>query len=894
MDAARWERIQDLFHRAAALAAPDREDLLAAECVGDPDLESRVRALLREDADPASLLDGGVAPLARQVLGAPAPATLPVDAFGPWRILQLLGEGGMGVVYLAERPDLGSRAAIKILRDAWLSPERRERFASEQRTLAQLHHPGIAQLHDAGTLPDGTPWFVMEYVEGLSLTDWCREHRVGLSERLRLFRAVCEAVQHAHDHLVVHRDLKPSNVLVTAPGTVKLLDFGIAKQLEQLETSADQTRTGLRLMTPAYAAPEQVLGGRIGTRTDVYALGVILYELLVGRLPFDLSDRTPAEAAAVLLGEAAERPSAAARREAAHANDPGRLATVSPGSWADLDVLCLTAMQKEPERRYPSVEALIRDVDHYLRGEPLEARPDSARYRLGKFVRRHRGPVAATLAALGLLVALSIYYTARLATARNTAVAEATRAQRIQRFMLDLFEGGDATAAPADSLRVIELVERGVREARSLDAEPVAQAELFETLGGIFQELGQLDRADSLLSASLAQRRTLFGPRHADVAASLMSLGLLRLDQARVDTAELLVREALAIGGAVLPATHPVVARATTALGRVLVEKGDYEAAVRVLEDAVRLHEAGGGETPDLVSALGELANRHFYAGNYAASDTLNLRILAIDRRLHGDRHPRVADDLINLGANQFQWARFDEAERLYREGVAIIEAWYGPDHYRTASALTMLGRAQVQQLRFDESTATLERALAIQERVFGPSHPRVASILNELGSIALRRGDYPTAEARYRRMGTIYEGTYGERHWLTALSRANLGGVYFERGEHREAERWFRQAVALFTETQGAEHQNTAIVRIRLGRALLGQGRAEEAIGELRTGLDLLVPQMSPGALWLQRARAALGDATERLGRAQEAAQWRAAAADSGRTPPPGRQPGG
>src|SRR5688500_18568620 len=252
----------------------------------------------------------------------------------------------MGVVYLAERADLGSVAAIKVLRDAWLSPARRERFAAEQRTLAQLNHPSIARLYDADTLPDGTPWFVMEYVEGVPLTAYCETHASTVADRLRLFRDVCTAVLHAHRHAIIHRDLKPSNILVSEDAKVKLLDFGIAKQLESLD--ADQTRTGLRAMTPAYAAPEQVRAGRLGIHTDVYSLGVVLYELLSGRLPFDLADKTPSEVERIIVEQEPERPSAAARRTPALPVGTTRAHSASRPQWADLDVLCLTAMHKDP------------------------------------------------------------------------------------------------------------------------------------------------------------------------------------------------------------------------------------------------------------------------------------------------------------------------------------------------------------------------------------------------------------------------------------------------------------------------------------------------------------------------------------------------------------------
>src|SRR5437660_8296894 len=364
MDAARWERIQALFHEVADLPEPAQRAFLEAQCADDPALMEEVLALLEEDARSDSLLDRDAAYVAGQVLEEGIPPALLDQHFGPYRMKRLLGQGGMGVVYLAEREDLGSVAAIKILRDAWLSPDRRERFTSEQRTLAQLNHPSIARLYDADVLHDGTPWFVMEYVDGVPLTYYCRKLDCSLEQRLQLFRLVCEAVQHAHSHAVIHRDLKPSNILVKNDGSVRLLDFGIAKQLESLDLQVDQTMTGLRMMTPAYASPEQVRGDRVGISTDVYSLGVILYELLTGQHPFDLSGLTPAEAATIIAEHDPGKPSAAVKRT--DSEPDSHVLSLSKIAWADLDVLCLSAMRKDPLRRYRSVEAFIRDVDHYL------------------------------------------------------------------------------------------------------------------------------------------------------------------------------------------------------------------------------------------------------------------------------------------------------------------------------------------------------------------------------------------------------------------------------------------------------------------------------------------------------------------------------------------------
>ena len=388
MDGTRWQKIQAVFHEATELSEAERDDFVRINCAADEQLASEVLAMLQHDSHGKGLLDRDLAETAQKTI---AWDPLAGKNFGPYKIVRLLGEGGMGVVYLAERTDLRSQVAIKVLRDAWLSPARRGRFAVEQRTLAQLNHPLIARLYDAAFLPDGTPYFVMEYIDGVPLTEYCRNNNCSIDERLRLFRSVCEAVQHAHGHAVIHRDLKPSNILVNADGSVHLLDFGIAKEVESLDLPVDQTITGLRLMTPAYAAPEQVRGDRIGIRTDVYSLGVILYELLTNELPFDLSNLTPAEAASIIADYEPGKPSAAVRRTGPQSDS--NASELSQIAWADLDVLCLTAMHKDPQRRYASVEALMRDVEHYMDGEPLEARPDSLGYRAGKFLRRNRRAV---------------------------------------------------------------------------------------------------------------------------------------------------------------------------------------------------------------------------------------------------------------------------------------------------------------------------------------------------------------------------------------------------------------------------------------------------------------------------------------------------------------------
>ncbi|MEO8450527.1 MAG: serine/threonine-protein kinase [Gemmatimonadota bacterium] len=826
-----WEQLADAFDELVGLP-PEARAAALSRLAGDvAALRARLEAMLHADGQGRHPLDRDVAAAAGDLIGAAPDAP---EQIGAYRLMRPLGEGGSAVVYLATRADVGHQVAIKILRDAWLSPARRDRFLVEQRTLAQLSHPGIAQFHDADVLPNGTPWLAMEYVPGQPLTDYCRDRGLGVRDKLLLVRAVAEAVQYAHRHAIIHRDLKPSNILVTGDGNVKVVDFGIAKHLEAADGS-DTTRTGLRMLTPAYAAPEQLDHSGVGTYTDVYALGVVLYELLLGRLP---------------------------------------AAPPEPSQEEDLDVLCATAMHPDPLRRYRDMDGMIRDIDHFLAAEPLEARPDSFGYRAGKFVRRHAAAVVAAALALVAVVGLIAFYTVRLKQARDAALAESARTARVQRFTQNLFEGGDPSAAPADTLKVITLLDRGLQEARSLEADPRTQSELFQTLGTIYQKLGRLETADTLLLASLEQRKKLSGPNDRTVAEAQIALGLLRMDQARYDEAEQLVRGA----------QRPADAASTAALGRVLEAKGDYPAALLVLTEAVHLLRLRDGGSTDYAAAVTELANTHFYAGNYDASDSLNREVLSLDRRRHGPRHPSVAEDLINLGATEFERGKYRQAEDYYRQALNITRSWYGEEHYATAGNLTMLGRALVREERWDEATATLRQALVIREKVFGPMHPNVASTVNELGTIELRRERYPEAERYYARAVDIYRTAYHGKHYLIGIGLSNVGSVRLGQGDNVGAEKVFREALARFSETLSANHSNVGIIRIKLGRALVRQRRWADAVAETKAGHDILAKQASPSIRFLEWARADLTTAYAALGRPAEAAKYAA--------PPAGGKP--
>ncbi|MEK7330512.1 MAG: serine/threonine-protein kinase, partial [Candidatus Eisenbacteria bacterium] len=485
-----------------------RTAFLDQACDGDAELRALVEALIRADESAGAFLDRPAAELAPELLaGEPEPAPEPPMAgrqIGPWRVVREVGRGGMGAVYLAERADgaFEQTVALKLIKRGLARAEILQRFLRERRILARLEHRNIARLADGGVTDDGLPWFAMEYVEGQPITDWCDEHRAGVEERLRLFRAVCDAVQYAHRNLVVHRDLKPSNIFVTADGEVKLLDFGIARLLSD-EPDGDAltlTREGLRVLTPHYAAPEQLRGEAATTATDLYSLGVVLYELLSGARPFGRSATSLDQLRREVLEEEPVPPSGL-RSEWRH---PLR---------GDLDNIVLTALRKEPQRRYPSVEALLADLERYREGRPVQATPPSARYRIAKFVRRNRVSVIAG-AVVTLTFLVGVVATMWQAVAAALVVAslvgglavsigqtrlarrEARKAEEVRSFLLRVFEVADPYHSRGQSVTARELLDQGARRIDSeLKGQPALRAEMLGVLADLYLKLALVEPA---------------------------------------------------------------------------------------------------------------------------------------------------------------------------------------------------------------------------------------------------------------------------------------------------------------------------------------------------------------------------------------------------------------
>ena len=803
----RLRRSLDIAGEAYDVPAADREAFLDAACGEDAALRQAVDDLMAFDAESHTLLDGGL-----DELFAPPP----VESVGGYRVVGELGRGGMGIVYAAERVDgtFEKTVALKLVQHGKATADAARRFARERRVLARLDHPGIARLLDGGVTPDGRPYFIMERVDGVPLTAYAAAHDLDTDARLGLLLDVCDAVAHAHRLLIVHRDLKPSNVFVaedeTGASQVKLLDFGIAKALDEDDDEEALTQTGGGALTPAYAAPEQVAGEPVTAATDVYALGVMAYELLVGKRPYGFASRAPAEVARVVREAQPTRPSEAVRtttrtaaqapadapeaEDPAHRADPDRWAAPPKRLRGDLDAIVLQALRKEPERRYATAAELAADLRRHVEGRPVRARGDGWGYRANRFVRRHALAVSVTAA---LALALVGGTAAVLWQARETA-REAARANATLDYVLGMFEAVDPVELEGGQLRPADLLAPGLRQAAALDDQPLVQASLLEGLGRLGVGLGLFATADSVLSRAVDVRRRVQGADHAELAAPLTLLARSRIAERRYDEAIEAGEEAVRL---LADGRDPdALAEAQVVLGTVHERRGDTEAATALMRSAVR-----HARKPALrVEALTGLAIQLTDSDSLDAALPLFRQATDLAVRAFGPTDPRTADALYDR-ANAVQTAGdTEEASQLHAQALAVYERAYGRGDYRTGRSLYTL------------------------------------AVLNHTA-------DPAAAERYYRDALTAYEAsTLDGDHLWREYARVGLGALLLSTDRPTEALPLLTTGAATFAEDLGADDPRTQAARAQRALALAQTGRASEGVAMLRR-LDAELAQVEP-----------------------------------------------
>ena len=843
-----WSRIDAILDDVLERDPAERAAVIARACGDDRTLRAHVEALVAADSKASGFLDRPAAEYAADVVRAASQdrdaedVESAGDLIGPYRVIREIGRGGMGRVFLASRADgqFEQQVALKLVRSGPYGSEILNRFLRERQILARLQHPNIARLLDGGVTSDGRPYFAMEYVDGQPITTYCTTHRLDVPRRLDLFTAVGDAVQYAHQNLVVHRDLKPSNTLVTAEGQVKLLDFGIAKVLHQEDDGPHDhtlTRLGSGPMTPEYASPEQVRGEPVTTATDVYALGALAYELLTGRGPHTLTRLTAAEVERVITQREVDRPSHAVGRGRHDGEDDGAAARAQRLKLrrqlkGDLDTILLKALQKDPARRYASAGAFVDDIRRYQRGLPIAARRDSFGYRTGKFVRRNAIGVAATALVAASLVA------GLIGTAWQARVAsrEAAKAREVSRFLSSLFEVADPARANADDITARELLDRGAARIESeLSAQPEVQAEMMFLLGGISRKLNQYDRAQALLDRALTLRGGLSGRPGDAVADVTGELARLAHDRGRPDEAERLHRDALAMRRAAHGAGHPSVAASMRDLAAVLNSRGKYDEAERLLRDALRLHQSlYGPEHEEIASDLEELQSTLRGRGDPGAAVVAARRCLDMRLKILGSDHLDTATAMNNLAVLLYDKWELAEAERLYRQVLAFDRRRLGDLHSNTATVMNNLAFVLRDQGQYDEAERLYRSALDLDKRLFGAEHPYVATVMSNLATTLFRKGDLDQAERLYRGSLEMFTRVYGDSHWRVGAVAGGLATVLSAKGDDG-AEAMYRDALTRLERALPARHPQLEPIQIGLGRELMRKQRPSDAEPVLR-----------------------------------------------------------
>ncbi len=916
MNSERWNRINQVFHDAAPLSGEERACFLKQACAEDDALRREVESLLKHHGAPLQFLEEPAALHLKidpeNLLGNAAFDPLIDRTLGPYLVERRIAAGGMGAVYRAVRRDefLTQTVAIKILHRSHDAEELRRRFRVEREAQQNLNHPNIARLLDAGVTADGLPFLVMEYIDGQPIDSYCDERRLGISQRLALFQKVCGAVHTAHQNLVVHRDLKPSNILVTENGDPKLLDFGIAKVLDpaQPTAAADRTETVKQMLSIDYASPEQLAGGPITTETDVYSLGIILYQLLAGCKPYRVTSRHYNEIERIIQLENPQRPSTRLRSLTRSRNDKRRdtaevnLAEVATrrgttadrlvrGLRGDIDNIVMMALRKEPSRRYSSAQEFADDIQRYLDGQPVLARKDTFLYRSGKFIRRNR---LAAASALLLVLALAggtiatAWQAQRAGRQRDAArqagilaelesrhaAIEAESANEMAAFLVDAFLVSAPLRSPEERQAVRGLLDQQVqRIRRQFSTDPHLRANLLDAIGRVYQHLQLHTEAEALMAEAFAIRRAEFGDESLEVARSLNSLGEWSYAQGNFAEAEQHFRRALHLHETLPVGVHTNVGLALNNLAASLRSLGRLDEAEALHTRALAVRRAEFGEHSPLVAeSLQNLGVLDQTNGRPDRAIERYQEALTIRSAMLGESHPLSIQSLHSIAGAHVQARRLDVAEPIIRDVVESLRQLPGGRDPDLSRALRSLAELLRRKGEFDEAGRLLEEALASQKRIHGADHPLVATTLETLAALCENRGEFEAARGHFREVLRIRDASLPTGHPSRASALLGYGRALTRLGRAAEAEQSLREAVGIYRELEQDSTDTGAAAEYWLGVCLMALSNHEQAEPVLRKALGYFEAHLPENHLQRVAAAADLARCLKQLQQLDEA----------------------
>ncbi len=838
-------RALEVFTEAVQLPVEDRVAFLDRVCAGEDELRGKVEALLRSNDRAGDFLEQPPTNSISEERNKVNPGEKPGDRVGRYKLLQQLGEGGCGVVFMAEQEaPVRRRVALKIIKPGMDTKNVIARFEAERQALALMDHPNIAKIFDAGATESGRPYFVMELVRGIKITEYCDQHALTTEERLRLFIQVCQAVQHAHQKGIIHRDIKPSNILVTqteqADALPVVIDFGIAKATtnQQLTDKTLFTAFELLIGTPAYMSPEQaaMTSLDVDTRTDIYSLAVLLYELLTGSTPFDTGELLKAgldEIRRVIREQEPVTPSARLSSltgadlttvaQSRHSEPPSLIRMVH----GDLDWIVMKAMEKDRTRRYATANGLAFDIQRFLANEAVLARPPSKFYKFQKLVLRNKlvftgiGIIALLLIASLIVVSASL---AKERRSRRETEAASVKSQQVTKFLEEMLRGvGPSVALGEDTKLLRRILDQTVeRVGKELASQPVVEAELRNVIGGLYGELGYPGEGEKMVRQALEIHRREFGSESLEAAASLDLLGGQLMGQSKRPAGAQAYSEALAIRHRLLGAEHPDTAASLSNLGAAYGEEGKVKEAEAMAREALRIsRQLGDNSSPQFAAMLRNLCMILGNGGKWAEAEETARELLKVRRKLHGPDHPSVAAALRDLAWAVNASKKFEEAQSLEAEAAMMQEKLLGGLHPEVTLSLNSLGKLLGNRGDKQASEAVLKAVLSVQRKMLGEDHPATLETLGSLARVLREQGKRPEAELTWREALAAWN-TRGEADKPDRLyALRGLGETLEEQGKLSDAEAIWRESLPLWRGREGIEGQQSMFTLRKLGLAL-------------------------------------------------------------------------
>ncbi len=796
----RWSHIRELFTATHELSAQERKKELDDACVDDPALRSEVESLLAS----YDTADEFFRPLEKNLVATAAEQFISNEkigtVIGSYRIIRQLAHGGMGEVFEAVRDDgkFQKRVAIKFVRLGLSQKEIIRRFEAERQFLATLVHPNIAQLIDAGTTDDGVPYLIMEFVDGTRIDAYCDAHKLSIEERLKLFQIVCSAVQFAHQNLVVHRDIKPGNILVSSDGTPKLLDFGIAKLVSETGIGEEMTRTGMGFMTPEYASPEQIRGEKVTTVSDVYSLGVLLYKLLTGQKPYEFKSLVPFDISRTILDTEPTKPST---KEIVIDVGDGNREKVRRLLKGDLDTILLMALRKEPSRRYTSVEQFANDIERYLQGMPVLARPNTLPYRSSKFVQRHRaGAVAFVIVNLAIAGGIGgVIWQAREAhKERDRAQAETQKAENINRFLNDMISEGDPFRNGKD-ITVFQMLENASKNIdRGFSSSPETVADLYSTMGTVYMNLAHNAKADSLFRKALLLKTHIYGQSHRKVAEAMGDVALILQNQEMPFPADSMYKLALGAFHQIGDVPCKEYAGVLANYAGFFQIKGNNAMADSLTSASLTMFKAIPGDYRDEISLImGNLALLKRTEGQLDAADSLNRVTIKMKTELFGADHYKLAYQYHNLSFVLADKGDNEGAIAMLNKSLELTRKFLGDEHPETAFAEKTLGTQLYNVKRFSEAAFHVEQALRIQSKLLPETHRTRIGLYELLGKINRDAGQLVQAGKNLRKAFDLRQRSTPQDTTVIALYGLELGKCLMLQGRFAQAESLMRNSQA-------------------------------------------------------------------------------------------------